>query len=308
MGFGSLLSQEFKNLTNGHFSSEKTLFTKLEDAFIHLSSICSIKYHVDYAVDIIHGTKSHVDFKYNGTYIGSITPPQIRRKELADLMFIVFSPRKREIRLTYMQNKKGATSYQSFKADLLQLYLLKNRPEIDSPTLPICVFGDRRILSDARLPSVGSYGVFYKDISCNTIEMSYFPASNLLPRKPIGGVQRTVKAVGGLGTITVNGYNESQGEATLTAFGDALISMTIGTPMNDDCETLGKMCAFLNKNSKVFSAADFPLFDQYYEDQEIDSFKPQDSFPTVVVINADRFDNFTEAVAEAENSFDGCGE
>ena len=136
MSFGDLLSQEFDRLTEVYFSEEKILFAKLEDAFINLSHMCSSSYNVRYGIDIIHGHKSFVDVEYNGTFISSITTPKNIKKELADMMFVVFSNKKREIRLSYMQNKKGANNYRRFPADLLQLYLLKDRPEITSPVLP----------------------------------------------------------------------------------------------------------------------------------------------------------------------------
>lgn len=273
------------------FFRRKILFAKLEDAFINLRSTCSSKYHVEYALDIIHGYKSFVDFEYNGTLVTSLIPPQVKKKELADMMFIVFSAKKRELRLSYMQNKKGSDTYLSYRADLLQLYLLRDRPEIVSPTLPTCVFGNPRILSDALLPSVGSYGVFYKDTACNKIEMGYSPASNIKPHSSIGKEQRVVEYVGKLGTTKVNGCMESQGEATLSDFGYALINMTVGTPIYTTTSWFRKVHSYLLKNSEAYSYADFPQPDINIPYEEIDPLYFQESSPTIIVINADLFDH-----------------
>ena len=289
MSFGEILAQEFNNLTGGCFSEEKILFAKLEDAFFNLRSTCKM-HKIDYAIDIIHGSKSFIDFEYNGVNISSITPPQSTTKELADMMFIVFSARKRELRISYMQNKKGS-NYRHFYADLLQLYFLKSRPEILSATLPACTFGDSKILSDALLPSVGSYGVFYVDTMHDKIEMSYFPASNLEPVNQRGGEKRVVHFIDSLRTKEINGYIESQGEATLSAFGNALINMSIGTPIFPRSELFRKVYCYLFQNSPAFSIADFPVPDGFVPNQDMNFIRFQDSSPTIVVINSDVFEN-----------------
>lgn len=97
------------------------------------------------------------------------------------MVFLVFNKRCKCIRLMYMQNKKG-DSRTKFKADMLQLCLLKNCCIITSSDLPACTSGDAYILQDAILPSVGSYGVFYNDNKVT--DMAYYPASNV---KPITG-------------------------------------------------------------------------------------------------------------------------
>ena len=260
MSFGKDLSIEFEKLTAGVFYPEEDLFCKFQDAFL------AIKYHYpkyQYAVDIIHGKKSHVDFVYNGSAISSIPHGTTKTKEMADMMFVVLGNRSREIRLTYLQNKKGSSSTR-FKADLLQLYLLKERPQIISSPLPQCAFNDPDILHNAILPSVGSYGVFYEDGT--DIEMSYFPAGNISPLRKAGkSVVRTVQtSKSNFGKIKiVSGFDESQGEETVEDFGDSLTAMKIGTPFSKA------------KGDTMFSA----LISYFAEKSSIvgQSFQPQDN-------------------------------
>lgn len=90
------------------------------------------KYHC--AIDIIHGSRSLVDFEYNASWIRNLSAGDTITRELSDMMFLVFSKRCKCIRLMYMQNKKGDSSTK-FKADMLQLCLLKNRCVITSSDL-----------------------------------------------------------------------------------------------------------------------------------------------------------------------------
>lgn len=250
MGFGTDLSTEFHRLTKGVFLPEEDLFCKLQDAFLVL------KHHYPkyrYAIDIIHGKKSLVDFSYTGSTVSSIPRGATKTKEMADMMFVVLGKNSREIRLTYLQNKKGASSTK-FRADLLQLYLLKDRPHITSRPLPSCAFRDPDILRNAPLPSVGSYGVFYKHGT--DVEMSYFPAGNIAPLRKTGkSITRSVRSdranIGKI--ITISGFQESQGAATVHDFGESLIAMTIGTPFPnmDSNRAFSDIFAFLARKSPI---------------------------------------------------------
>ena len=85
---------------------------------------------------------------------------------MSDLVFIVYSKYKKECRLTYMQNKLEVRFIKkrkpTFFLDSVQLGLLKGRPKIEisgsRKKLPAMVV-HQRILKDALLASVGSYGV-----------------------------------------------------------------------------------------------------------------------------------------------------
>ena len=105
MSFGKDLSKEFENLVRSKKFTEFQLCTKLEDTFINLSSI-----HEMY-VEVIHGSKSMVEFEYKANYISSITPGVKKKCELGDMLFIVFSKKKKQIRLMYMQNRQNRKSF-----------------------------------------------------------------------------------------------------------------------------------------------------------------------------------------------------
>ena len=283
MSFGKDLSLEFKKLANGGHYGEVELFTKLQDALINLRSS---KY--GYEIDLIHGSRSQVQFVNNSTWVTGIAPGSTQQCELADMMFIVFSDAKKQIRLMYMQNKNGDTSSWSFSADLVQLHLLKDRREITSPALPACVFNDRRILADALLPSVASYGVFYKHN--NDTEMAYYPASNLTPLHSTGIMNARVTRFNRplfRNLRTISGYEESQGEEFLWDFGDRLIDMQIGTPILPGTAAYSELVRCLKDHSQSFR--DTELYRQIMGDNPIEDDKQfrGDGLPFVCIINAD---------------------
>ena len=290
MSFGKDLSIEFEKLTAGVFYPEEDLFCKFQDALLALKNHYP-KYR--YAVDIIHGRKSHVDFAYKGSAISSISYGTTKTKEMADMMFVVLGNRFSEIRLTYLQNKKGSSSTR-FKADLLQLYLLKERPQIISSPLPQCAFNDSDILHNAILPSVGSYGVFYENGS--SVEMSYIPAGNILPLRKTGKsiVRSAQTSKSNFGKIkTISGFEESQGEETVHDFGESLIAMTIGTPfLNADRDTkFSTIISYLAKKSST--VGEWLRFQDNSLLQDVDNDKEDwlTGAAVTIVINSDEIRN-----------------
>ena len=248
MSFGNDLTKEYQKLTRNGESQEVELITKLKGAFINLANG---KYH--YAIDIIHGSRNIVDFEYNASWIRNISAGDTITRELSDMMFLVFNKSCKCIRLMYMQNKKGDSSTK-FKADMLQLCLLKNRCVITSSDLPACTFGDAYILQDAILPSVGSYGVFYSENKVT--DMAYYPASNVKPiTEYAASINRKAKFDGAkFSQKEMNGlYIEDQGERNLKDFSDALIGMEIGTPITPKHPAYGSILSFLRENSVSFA-------------------------------------------------------
>ena len=289
MSFGSELSSEFQNYTNGIFYGEVQLFTKLQDA------LANMKYNskFDRAIDIIHGSKSFVEFKHDAKYITNPLPGGIKTRELSDMLFVVFKTRgqaQREIRLMYMQNKKGDNSTK-FTADLLQLHLLRERKEILSNPLPPCVFGNSEILSKAVLPSVGSYGIFYQE-NTGKIDMAYYPAKRIKLCNDTGGATRKVyydeQLFGKVEIDAVSGYKESQGECTVEDFGNALVDMRIGTPILQANPAMRNLTQFLYLKSNVFRTA-FQHLDIPIDQQTASS----EHMPFICVINADLISQFT---------------
>ena len=200
-----------------------------------------------YAIDIIHGKKSFVDFNFNSTWVSTFSFGKNVKRELSDMMFVIYSHQQHQIRITYMQNKRGVSD-SKFRADLYQLHLLSQREHITSTDLPDCLFGDPDMLSHAILPSVGSYGVFYK---CNQgVEMSYYPASLISPSNLTGkSVTRTAEYdTSNYGcTPKIHGYVECQGARRIKDFGDALVNMQIGTPILHGTSAHKKLIIFLSQ-------------------------------------------------------------
>lgn len=289
MSFGRELSDNFQKLTNGIFEDEIVLFTKLQDAFLNLKHYS--KYNV--AIDIIHGSKSCVEFQHDASYISKPAVGCTFKRELSDLLFVVFSAKKElEIRIMYMQNKRGKSDCK-FVADLAQFHLLRERKEIISNPLPECVFGDRKILLDAILPSVGSYGVFYKcrNNITSKVDMAYYPAINLELFTPSGSLKRTVKYPRRRYGIIDNsrGYSESQGESNLENFADALVAMHIGTPILTSVSAHKGVIDFLYNCSSTFRKA-YPL-DNINEDNIVTTFE---KMPITYIINADMISKLDE--------------
>lgn len=271
MSFGKNLSKEFKRLTNGEDCGEIQLCTKLEDAFINLRT----KYPM--LVEIIHGNKSIVEFMYEADYISEILKPVEKKCELGDMLFIVFSKNEGVFRLTYMQNKIG-NKWDNFRLDLIQFALLNKKPSITSDRLPKCVFENKDILKKAILPSVTSYGVFYKD--ADAYEMSYLLASEVKlnkikakSQKRMAGYQSDKSG----SVIHIKGYEGSQGEKTLKEFGDSLYNLKIGTPINIKDELYKKLEEFLNNHSSIWNQNNFDYEQNHF----------LDNCPTICIINAD---------------------
>lgn len=283
MSFGSELSKEFSNLTKGISKGEVMLINKLKEAFLELEK--QSKYSG--AVDIIHGVKSFVKFNHNADYVDNPSPGNTAMRELSDMLFIVFTTRKTpEIRLMYLQNKVGKSDDQ-FMADLLQLHLLKERKEIISTPLPACAFGNPKILADAVLPSIGSYGIFYKidDGNAARMEMAYYPAANVVPQNTNGGKYRTAcydhERSEFETTCIKKGYTENQGERTLEKFANALVRMEIGSPMLKD-PAIHSLVRFLNCHSPVFRDCC-----DHFDIQTTRRNVSTDKMPFTCVINAD---------------------
>lgn len=108
-----------------------------------------------------------------------------KRREISDLLIIAYSPSRHIARATFLQAKvarnscglKGTTFH--FNGEYFQYYLLSQRPMFRCAS---CGF-PYDVLRNAYLPSIGSYGVFYKDANSN-IDFAYQPADLLLQQPP----------------------------------------------------------------------------------------------------------------------------
>ena len=153
------------------------------------------------------------------------------------------------------------------------------------------MFGNPEMLSKALLPSVGSYGVFYKDII--DIEMSYFPAVQIHPCREKG------KSVIRMAEYDrnnfnkpsfINGYNEIQGTSNLKDFGDALVNMKIGTPITSGMVLFKELIIFLLDN--VENLRQSPWFNEYgYYLNANDKRSQHSHIPVTYAINIDNIDD-----------------
>lgn len=221
MSFGTDLKNEFDNLclsVNGRVK-EETLFNKLVDAF-------NTNVNTGIEVEIIHGNRWCVEFddtsvRRNFYWNGTIT-----RCELGDLLFVVTDGK--IARISVMQNKfeRGMADYDApFKAQMNQLFLLKERPEFRYQNNTI------DMLKKARLPSIGNYGTFRQNAS--SYEMGYYSADYLLHRANCAGPRSQCKIRLDFGvnrTDKIAGYIQENYCENMAEFGDALIGMRIGEP------------------------------------------------------------------------------
>ena len=239
MSFGDDLLHEFREEQKiDKDRNEVALFRCLNHALVNIK-----RYHKNYTIAELHGKKGEVAY-YNTVSLSRISGEVNKSNcEMSDLVFIVYSKYKKECRLTYMQNKLEVRFIKkrkpTFFLDSVQLGLLKGRPKIEisgsRKKLPAMVV-HQRILKDALLASVGSYGVFYNIKASNDIYDMFYCSANIIDYiNPLLGRRKhiAVKWNSSNKIQTICGYNERQYAMEIKEFGDALVSLEIGTPLNE---------------------------------------------------------------------------
>lgn len=237
MSFGDDLAFYFnKEQTHCVNKNEVPLFRCFEVGFCKAAK----KNKKIYYIDELHGSKGRVGY-VNDIKLNNLSGVAVAKKsncEMSDLVFIIYSKSKKECRLTYMQNKlekKMMTNIkETFHVDTQQLGLLKGKPVIKKAskrkTLPN--FVSPRILIDAKLNSVGSYGVFYEDTT-DKYEMFYCSADIMeyLTRPVRKSTRKEVSWNNTLKEEKIDGYAELKFARTIKKFGDELVNLKIGTPL-----------------------------------------------------------------------------
>lgn len=220
MTFAIQFDQNFRRKTKKYSHSEIPLFRALHSTLAGMGN--------RFQVEEYHGGSHQVRFTGNGTYTRTNA-----RCELSDLLIIVFSSRPSpHVRLTYLQAKLERKQLitgnnRKYSANLEQWYLLSRRPLVSR----VGLFNPpSRLLKSALLPSVGSFGFFYKDVN-NGFQIHYVSADNL---KLAGKyTQRNGKLIAKTSNCTrrINGYDECISANGNVSFAKALYRLEIGTPI-----------------------------------------------------------------------------
>jgi|GEM_PF-2420311 len=210
--------------------NEKALFSALNESIEALASLSAVN------SEVIHGNKSLVKFSetFSAPFFYSKDSGKTVKCELADLLII--SVNDIEMRICCLQNKyekgitAGMTVADSYYADMRQYYLLNKRPEYIINGTP------STLLSDAICPSVGAYGVFYKNGP--DYDMNYHSAYVLQELTP-GATSRRRKVELKAGTPQNirrpnrgNYYDECQFAKGIIEFGNEVERLHIGTPFD----------------------------------------------------------------------------
>lgn len=215
---------------------EVTLFRCLKRGFCETVKRNKKVYHVDE----LHGKIGMVGY-INDLKLESLSGVAVTEKsncEMSDLIFIIYSKSKKECRLTYMQNKLEKKMMkkkkETFFVDTQQLGLLKGRPclEIANKYKALPNYVSRRILIDAKLNSVGSYGVFYEH-GIDKYEMFYCSADIIeyLNQPFKKSKHKGISWNDTLEEEKIDGYTELKFAKTVKKFGDELVNLKIGTPL-----------------------------------------------------------------------------
>lgn len=219
MSLGISLQNAFLREAKGK-SREIALFRALQDAFSGLSG--------NALVEEYHGSRSQVRFTRHRRG-GRITP----QCELADLLLICYRRGDTiSVRMTWLQAKLNGKPLLfpsfAFPANLEQWDLLCNRPEVRGAYRRFNP--PPNLLSEAVLPSIGSFGVFYPVGA--TFDRAYFSADTL---KPVNdhyskcGTLRFQKPSCCLRSC--QGHMELMFAGRLNKFGNALGRGLVGSPI-----------------------------------------------------------------------------
>lgn len=218
--FASKFDVSFRSLTLGFAHNEIPLFQAMHSALVGLSG--------NFQIEEYHGTSHQVMFTGNGTYARTHA-----RCELSDLMIVTYSSISQSARLTYLQAKSGRATLHSvcgraFSANLEQWFLLSTRP-------PIVGAGSFNppsdLLSNALLPSVGSFAFFYKD-GAGYFQTYYAAANHMSPPATYSQRYGKLRAVGPCMVVNNAGHAECLAACGNTSFAKNLYRLKIGTPIH----------------------------------------------------------------------------
>ncbi|MBB6342041.1 hypothetical protein HNP49_002209 [Pseudomonas fluvialis] len=218
--FASNFDSIFRSLTHGLPHKEIPLFQAMHSALANLSG----KFHIEE----YHGTSHQVTFTGNGTYARTHA-----RCELSDLMIVTYSPISRHVRLTFLQAKSERATLPSacgraFSANLEQWFLLSTRPHI----IGAGTFNPPSdLLSNAFLPSVGSFAFFFKNL-IGDFQTYYAAASYMVPPASYSQRYGKLQAIGPCIVVNKAGHAECLAACGNSSFAKSLYNLEIGTPIH----------------------------------------------------------------------------
>ena len=218
--FAKDFDANFRSLTHGLDHKEIPLFRAMHSALVGLNG--------KFQIEEYHGASHQVMFSGNGTYARTHA-----RCELSDLMIVTYSPISHHVRLTYLQAKSEKAALhsvcgRSFSANLEQWFLLSTRPSI----VGAGAFNPPKdLLSNALLPSVGSFAFFYKD-GTGDFQTYYATANHMTPPAPYSQKNGKLQAVGPCMVVNNAGYAECLAACGNTSFAKSLYRLEIGTPVH----------------------------------------------------------------------------
>lgn len=186
-----------------------------------------------------HGNVSHVEFNQQFHIEPNQQPLTLTRAspkcELADVLIVTYTPS--ELRITFLQAKsvRSHKIYPLHLDNVEQYALLAKRPLITK--WPKKIVWNNNVLSDAKLKSVGSFGVFHP-CSSGGVGFEYISADMLNPIKlslPVGKKRIHGNLDLGKGTRYIRGkhpFRERTRCFCLIDFGAALFNLEIGSPID----------------------------------------------------------------------------
>lgn len=221
--FASDFDQRFRAQTATYSHHEIPLFHALSSALVSAGG--------SLYTEIYHGASHQVRFVGNGSFARTQA-----RCELSDLLIVAYSAVTREARLTFLQAKSerarltmGAGCGHKFEANLEQWFLLAQRPLISGVGFDFNPPAD--LLSNALLPSVGSFAFFYKDMN-QEFQTFYAAANHLTPAWRY--TQRKGRLIANSPCLMAprGRYPERTAACDNLGFAESLFRLEIGTPLH----------------------------------------------------------------------------
>ncbi len=231
---------------------EEDLFLALTASFVS-ASIAGIA-----TAEVLHGNTFKVEH---------LTSPRVnlgtRGCEICDLLVISHHAATRSVRATFLQAKRdsSATCPGKFDANAVQWSLLHTRAPLTGAARSFKPPPPPDLLQAALLPSIGSFGVFYRaptgyDMWYGSADLIDLVSPPVIRKKQPSGVARYV---GGQGVRVQRGGSDVPYANSLLEFGDHLSDGEIGSPQDirrpDGRWLAGRLTALVNTGSVLAPGA-----------------------------------------------------